>query len=335
MDSTQKTPGTKKTKVLILFFCLIQVILIIALINTIYTKNNTFGVSITPIHQEDIVINPDQNFANFYEPKPNSITKFETTGFTGDFGQANINSDSLNELTDYSPIKDDSTYRIITLGDSHTFGWFVNTKDNYPEQLEAKLNSLNCPNIKKFEVINLGMGGYDLEYAAHRYEIRGQKYNPDLVLWLLKNDDFEQIVDYIRVKGDENNKKIIQEKRLDYYKSQGILGDPGWYEATQDLQNNLGMDNIVKYQEAKLYSLGSSFQKKLVIFSYLHRSTKYEDLLTKFTQSRPDTYFFNNIPELKKPEEAFPDSHPTKEGYAKITDYLLTYLTDNSLLPCN
>ena len=56
--------------------------------------------------------------------------------------------------------KNKDTFRIITLGDSFTFGMYINTKDNWTELLEDKLNSdMGCKNISMFEVINLGVGG--------------------------------------------------------------------------------------------------------------------------------------------------------------------------------
>ena len=75
----------------------------------------------------------------------------------------------------------------MTLGDSFTFGVYVNTEDNWTELLEDKLNSIKniCPNTDHFEVINLGVGGYDIEYAAKRYINRGKVYNPNIILLLL------------------------------------------------------------------------------------------------------------------------------------------------------
>jgi len=65
------------------------------------------------------------------------------------------NKDSLNERYNYSEEKGTGVFRVITLGDSFTFGLHVNTEENYPEQLEVILNNrLKCKNISKFEVIN-------------------------------------------------------------------------------------------------------------------------------------------------------------------------------------
>lgn len=332
---TEKSPVFDKRKKIILFTCIIQLIIISFQIYNI-DKRKVIGITVSPIRSEDIIINPNQNLAHFYEPKPNSLTEFESVSFKDNFGKATINSDALNERFDYQIKKDSDTFRIITLGDSYTFGWYVNTAENYPEQLEDKLNSsLKCANIKKFEVINLGVGGYDIEYAVHRFEIRGKKYDPDLVLWLLKNDDFEQIIDYVKFQGDQNYIKISEQKKLDYYKSLGIKGDPGWYDAEQELLNKVGLSTIVKYQKGKLYSISDYFNKKLVVFSPLERSLNYQNLLLKFSQERPQTFFYNSIPWVNPPEEAFPDGHPTVEGYTKIADNLFNFLVANKIIPCN
>jgi len=67
------------------------------------------------------------------------------------------------------------------------------------------LNAIQlCPGFQRYEVLNLDVGGYDIEDAAHRYFVRGIKYRPDLILWLLKDDDFNDFTDI--------SQKIINQK---------------------------------------------------------------------------------------------------------------------------
>ncbi len=119
----------------------------------------------------------------FKEYKPNLYIE-DSPDWLSDGVVYKINSDSLNERFDYDVEKKTEVFRIITLGDSFTFGLYVNTGDNWTEILEDKLNKeIKNNKISKFEVINLGMPGYDVQYIVRKYKIRGLKYNPDLILW--------------------------------------------------------------------------------------------------------------------------------------------------------
>jgi hypothetical protein len=64
-----------------------------------------------------------------------------------------FNQDGLNERYDYNTTKPDGIFRIITLGDSFTFGHFVDTKDNWTERLEDLLNEDNSSGLTQFNQI--------------------------------------------------------------------------------------------------------------------------------------------------------------------------------------
>lgn len=333
--NTVKNMRFKKTTIIILILCFFQLIIVTTLTYQIYLKTQVLGVSISPVDKNSILISPDQNLSHFYEHKPNTTFEFKSYGFEGNFGKGHINSDGLNEVVEYSVEKDKSTFRIIALGDSFTFGWFVNTSENYPEQLEKKLNSLNCKETRKFEVLNLGVGAYDIEYAAHRFEKRGKKYNPDLVLWLVKNDDFSEIADYLFANGAKEYEKIVREGRLEYYHNLGVKNNPGWYEARQELKEKMSLREMTSYQIQKLYSFNKLYDKKLVLFTPYRILPEATENLAQFSRDRPQTWFDDSLPALHKNEEVFPDGHPTVKGYTKIANHLYDYLIKNRIIPCS
>ncbi len=156
-----------------------------------WQQQNVLGTVVAnPLVKDNFIFPPDDELKYFYEHKPHAIQKFKPNWLAHEVVNT-INADGLNERFDYSMAKPPDTFRIMTLGDSFTFGALVNTADNYSEKLEDLLNTkLPCSKIRKFEVINLGVEGYDLEYSLHRFKIRGQKYHPDLVLWFLNYGDF-------------------------------------------------------------------------------------------------------------------------------------------------
>lgn len=85
---------------------------------------------------------------------------------------------------DYGPRTD--AVRIVVLGDSITFGAAVEQDQAYPQVLERLLNRR-----RKAEVVNCGVSGYNFIQYAVNYEHKARRYDPDLVIVGLFEDDFE------------------------------------------------------------------------------------------------------------------------------------------------
>jgi len=73
--------------------------------------------------------------------------------------------------------KDPQTVRIVCLGASPTFGWGVESTDNYPYKVEKKLNKAE----QKFEVINAGQIGYSTFQGIAFFKKYLLSYQPDIV----------------------------------------------------------------------------------------------------------------------------------------------------------
>jgi hypothetical protein len=52
--------------------------------------------------------------------------------------------------------------------------------------------SCSCQKIKKFEVINLGMRGFDIPYIVKRYNDFGLKYHPNMIIWFESGSGFSR-----------------------------------------------------------------------------------------------------------------------------------------------
>jgi len=91
--------------------------------------------------------------------------------------QIKINSYGFRDK-EYRLEKGSGVYRIITIGDSITFGNFLPTEDVYPEQLEALYEAEG----KTVEVLNLGLGGYNTLQEVSTLEQIGIQFSPDLVV---------------------------------------------------------------------------------------------------------------------------------------------------------
>lgn len=73
------------------------------------------------------------------------------------------------------------TVRILNLGDSVAMGWGVAEEDTYGRRLERWLNE-QAAGGPRYEVINAGVPGWNLENALAYLEAEGLRYEPDLVL---------------------------------------------------------------------------------------------------------------------------------------------------------
>lgn len=313
----------------------LQIVIITFLFYKIYQKQkNILGAFVSPINKERLLLNSSNKLKYFYEPKPNSIEKVnEWISYKGVY---TINSDSLNERFNYSIEKPKNVYRIITLGDSFTYGLYVDTKDNWPKRLEDKLNNESrCNNISKFEVINLGVYGYDIQYSSERFKIRGQKYHPDLVLWFLKNDDLEQINEVMLEKERRYSKEFKASGEFDRLVKQGVLY-PSWVKAMEDTVNQFSKNDILNQQYKFLKEFNNYYKGKLIIFTFPDTEVTYKKLLSDYITDRGNSYFTYQITDINQfPQLYFKnDGHLNREGHMQIATDLFDYLTKNKLISC-
>lgn len=289
-------------------------------------KGNVKGIQyVTHLDKNTLVFDPNSTLKYFYEPKPNTVIhdkpewlEYET--------QYTINSDSLNSLKNYPIGKNSDTFRIVAIGDSFTFGAHVNTSESYPSILEKLLNEkLRCPIYKKFEVINLGMHGYDVEYIGHRFEKRGLKYNPDLVLWLVTPTDFMKVNEYTLPIEEELNKRNVNEIVLP--NGEVVLKNKA--QAEKEIENKYGMDAIMEYQKDAVFRLAKFYQGKLLVINFSSHPQKIKDLLHEFVKLNPNySYYEPAFDFWKEKDLQLPDLHPNVKGHRKIAEDILRILLE-------
>jgi len=326
---------------LLLLIILIQLIAIPFIGVHIYKKYNSASiVSVSTLDKDNLVFTKDKKLKHFFEPKPHiEDLNFDVPDWLPYKPKYTINSDSLNERFDYTPDKPGDVFRIVTLGDSFVFGLFVNTEENFTEVLEDLLNEDNqCRNYKKFEVINLGMTGYDMEYAVRRFELRGKKYNPDLVLWFLKQDDFDYISELTRERIGRYTtelKEKIKSGTLEKNREDEVaIGR----RARTELIKEIGIEKISDYQTKALRSINEHYSGNLFIYS-LNWFFKAQDMdnkkiLDEFIESRPRTYLYVSDMDLKSMDALLPDYHPNIKGHSLIAEDIFNYLTTRTAISC-
>lgn len=272
-------------------------------------------------------------FKHFYEPKPDTVINDAPDWLAARVAYT-INRDALNERFDYPEDKPPGTFRIITLGDSFTFGQFVNTSQNYSERLEDRLNATaRCRARTRFEVINLGVGGYDIGYAVQRFALRGVKYHPDLVIWLINPHNLSQLNDLVKIRQEELQRSMSSTERAERRRK----GDYHYAarKATQGLTNELGRKAILQRQAAYLDAFSRIYGGPLVVVSNRGlEDPESRALIEGFVRRRPNTWGFRGLSDLIKINGTLPDQHPNAYGHSVIAAQLMEHLKTLSVYPC-
>lgn len=85
----------------------------------------------------------------------------------------NTNARGIRGQEDYPYERTPNTTRIVTLGDSYTFGFEVNDDESYSSHLAGLVNA---------EVLNLGVPGYGHDQMLLYLQQEGVKYHPNVVI---------------------------------------------------------------------------------------------------------------------------------------------------------
>ncbi len=97
---------------------------------------------------------------------------------------------------DWEIEKPKGTIRIAVLGASLTFGHGIENGDVFPVKLEELLNSTLAGTGKHYEVLNFGIGGYDIGHSLQVLKQDVLKFSPDVILLNLFIGDVFYIADY-------------------------------------------------------------------------------------------------------------------------------------------
>lgn len=295
--------------------------------------NNVLGARAIRLEKDRYSYGPHGPFTFFYEPQADAVWVDSEDWLPGKVTYT-INHDTLNERYNYAVEKTADTFRILTLGDSFTFGVYVNTDKNYSELLEDALNGPGgCGNGKKFEVINLGVIGYDIGYTVERYSVRGVKYDPDLVIWFINPHNLLWLRDPITAREEE----IKQAEGPDAEKKFEAQGD--YYHATNqaatDILEKMGKDKMLKQQEDYLKTFAGLYHGPLLlVVDSVMSDPKLKGVIDRFVSSRANTWVDSGLPDLVSSGTSFPDGHPNAYGHSVIASHIDSVVRSQKLVPC-
>jgi len=288
--------------------------------NKIYDSNVLGTQKVSTIDSKTLDIVPSEDFKYYWqynkdqkiEDNPDWLNK-NVTYF--------INKNGLNDINDYQIEKKSNVFRIITLGDSFTFGHFVNTQDNWTEQLEKQLNNNigDCKD-KSFEVINLGMPGYDVPYIVERYKELGVQYDPDLVLWLESGSGFDRSVELLQPVIDLCSDLVDSKnkEKEDYLYC--------WKKAESELKEKYNLYDISLINMNYYDRFFSNIENSKVTIAHLYPLEKdEEDIYNLWRERYADVDMSLLIQDLDD-KETLPDGHPNESGHKRISNDFFEYL---------
>lgn len=304
-----------------------------------YERQRVLGLAgVSPIKKDALVFPDEAGLKNYYEFTPGQTVE-EQPEWLSHKVKYTINSDSLNERSEYQAEKPPGTFRIVTLGDSFTFGLFVNTRENWTEVLEDTLNrDVKCENIEKFEVINLGMPGYDVQYIVNRYKLRGYKYQPDLIIWLESGTGLSRLNEFTAPRAAEYDNTMTDEERAEIRKN-GVY-HAGMQKALEELGATYGREglwDIVKEYWHDFLIFRGDTKVLVATLSELAPWLKpwQVEQLSMLVRKYPNTFFDDEgVPNLG-PKERLADDHPNPKGHKLIAQRIFSYITGNAqIIPC-
>jgi lysophospholipase L1-like esterase len=323
----------------VLFLCIVaETMLCIAVGTALYRRvlaeKQKKEVVVVPVKKENITQASSWGLLYFFEPSPN-VNEVDTASWLPSPVVYTINEDALNDQLEYDVQKPADTFRIIALGDSFTFGHYVNTSENWPARLEDMLNAQCADNkIQRIEVLNLGVRGYDVKYIAHRYAVRGKKYNPDLVIWLESGSGFTRISELYEPlvrKYDQvlskSEKDLAQKTTHDYYLA--------WTRASEEVQRTHSPDELLAYiHEAWLDFFNTKGDTMVVIASFSTLAPGDKSHLTRWVGGQKNTDIYTQIPDLWSHNGVLEDGHPSTHGHTIIAQEMLSYLKERGIVRC-
>lgn len=288
------------------------------------------AAKVAKIDETKVVTHIDEELKYYWEYKPNEVV-IDQPDWLDKAVTYSINNDGLNDTKNYDLQPPDGAFRIITLGDSFTFGHYVETKENWPEILEEKLKETKLDCYSQIEVINLGMPGFDVREIVTRYKRIGQKYAPDLVVWFESGSGFYRFNEVMQPRisecvGSWAGKNESGEATFQQVQS-------CWNDASQYVIQNISDEARSEMLNTALANFFSLVEINQAIFVYNDDVREYgTDFVNNFQQKFPGFRSFFPTLALYEPQAHLLDGHPSPVGHERIADQVHKILIDNNFI---
>jgi hypothetical protein len=221
-----------------------------------------------------------------------------------EINQQGLRSDRIENKTS-------GNFRLLTYGDSETYGWSVNIQDSWQRQME-KID----PNI---EVLNFGIPGYNVENVTDHMQLTIADYHPDMLIYFFNKNDFYPAFNfnpflsrsYAYLALRMGIYQLFKEKRKAWRKS------------------NEG-ESFLQAQIARMVELSDQYNAPLYI---LVMHWQYAKPIQIIAESKKNTIKIINIEEIVNRFTTI-DAHLTKQTHSALAQYLCKQISQESIKKC-
>ena len=255
--------------------------------------------------------------------KPNSQSAFH--GFSDPLSDPilwQINEDGIRSD---QPIKNKSNrFRILTYGDSETFGWSVNLENTWQRHME-KID-------ENIEVINLGIPGYNVKNVADHMKHTAPDLKPDLIIYLFHKNDFYESFSITPVLSKS---ELYIHLRMAFY----VLNSKKRHAWRKSSEGQKFVSSNIK----RMLSIAEELDVP-IIFAFRHWkyhdfiNNKYWDMneLEKARALPRSLNFSAEVVNIEPVVDNFPrrDAHLTEPAQIALANYLCEYLSGNDSNGC-
>lgn len=243
---------------------------------------------------------------------------------------------------EFELLKNNRSRRILVLGDSLTFAVNIaEQKDIFTYRLEKLLNSET--DVFDYEVLNMGVDGYNTVQEAENLKYNGIKYKPDMVIVVYcLNDDYKKYNEiYYASFFNENRINRFLFRSAAYRKIYFFIADSLWLIKTNGKMQGIdGKYSSLNFEEtgfAMFRDLQKKYNFKLYFFivPYFKDFNNYEDIsLHNKTAERLSRYgigyfdLLKDFSKVTKNGKIFRHNnpndfcHPNEKGHELIAEFI-------------
>lgn len=279
-------------------------------------------------HPLGMIVEPSDDLRVVYELQPNLDV---------DFGHHRLktNAEGMRESRDYPVARSARSVRIVGIGDSGMFGWDLEPDEDYLSVMETNLNARQDGTL--YEVINLGVPGYNTQLEVEMLRNKGLKYKPDLVIVGWCENDFSLPYFFLEKENYRRRDKSFLYEFL-FRRAQASEVRPGIsihdlrrYDRNNVMTEMTGGTDIEGVRKAlvQLKAMGEEHGFNVIVFGPLHRQIR--GLCADV--GLPTANTLELIPPDKYPKDYLVYyMHPPKEGHRVLAEYLARDLADRGWL---
>ncbi len=220
---------------------------------------------------------------------------------------------------------DSEKFRVATYGDSETFGWSVDFDDTFQRQMEMIDTNV--------EVINFGVPGYNVTNVADTIEQTALKYHPDLIIYLIHKNDFDDPLEASETVANSSLLRLIQFAYyvwIDKPREKKLRNSPARIERFVR-----EIDRITRFCD------GNKIPLVLAFLKWQNRQTMIEYTAANRGSAsdigpQPQAWGlprYLNVHQIITDDEKM-DSHFTKDSYRKIAGFLCTAISGEQNSGC-